>query len=156
MSPALILHIVNGKHALGIGIEAAILCLQQCGNHSGLPIVTLDHIGDIIHCHHGIHTGLGEKSKSLTIVQRAVNRTVTLTKVVIVIDKVDLHTVFPVCKPHHAHILPPPAQSHMELGHLLHLIGRVFFNFLIVGQYQHHFISLNTGKSRRQRLHYVT
>ena len=84
---------MDGVHAAGVSEGVTVDGLQVGGNQSGLPVVALDHVGDIIQNGHGIQTGAGEVSETLTVVGIAVDGAVTAAEVVQIVHKVDLHTV---------------------------------------------------------------
>ena len=153
--PALILHIVDGVHHSGLGEQRIVLGLQEHRHKSGLPVVALDHIGDEVHGHQRIQTGLGEVGKALAVIVVAVDGTVTATEVIEVIHKVDLHAVGAVLQGEDARVLLTPAQRDMELGYLLHLILGVFQDLLVVGQNQNNFVAGDTGQSGGQCFHDV-
>ena len=154
--PALILHVVDGEHALGVRQEGLILGLQQGGNQCGLPVVALNHIGDEIQIHQGVQAGLGKEGEAFAVVNVAVDGALSGTEVVQTVDEVHLHPIFPVLQPVDAGVLIPPAQAYIKLGNLLHFILGVVQNLLVVGKNQHDLVAGNPGQGGGQGLHHVS
>jgi hypothetical protein len=90
---ALILDVVDGVNALGVGQHGIlILCLQQVDGHKGgLPVVGVDHIRTPANLIGGFNHGTGEECKPLAVVIVAV-KTASL-EIALIVNKVIGHAV---------------------------------------------------------------
>ena len=122
---------------------------------TGLPVVALDNVRDVVHGIHGVQTGPGEEGEPLPVVQVAVDGAGTAAEVVLVVDKVHLHAVIAANKPQDSGVLPPPAQVDIALGHFFHRVGGVILDFAVVGQEQGDLVALQPGQGGRQSLHHI-
>ena len=153
--PALILDVVDGIHTAGLRKVIPVDTLQIHGDQGRLPIIALDHIGDVVQNGHGIQTGPGEVGVTLAVIHVAVDGAGTAAEVILIIDKVDLNAVGAVCQLHQTGILLTPAQSHPVLGNQFHRVLFTGLDLVVVGQEQRDLIALDALKCGRQRLHYV-
>ena len=78
-------------------------------HRSGLPVVTLDHVGNKVQRHQRVQTGLGEESEPLAVIAAAVDGALPVAEVIHIVDEIDLHAVLPIFQLQNAGILLPPA-----------------------------------------------
>ena len=132
--PALILHVVDGEQGadgLVFG-HIHIVGPEKHGDHGGLPVVGMDHIGIPIQILEGLQNGLGVEGEALTVVVVAV--AAVPVEVVLVVDEVILELLALAHRPEQPSVHVAPGQGHGEVGDILNLKLRVVLDGLVIGQ----------------------
>ena len=150
---ALILQVVNGEHRADAREEGqlSILDAQQGGNHAALPVVGVDDVRLEAQQGQRVEYPAAEEAEAFMLVAaHAVN--VAAAKVILVVHKVEDYAV--IFQRFDAAVLLAPAQVHLKVQFMLHLIGIFFGDGAVKGQDDPHIVSLG-GQHGRKGAHHV-
>ena len=111
---------MDGEDSLDVLIEIklAVLDLEQCRNHTGLPVVAVDDIRLEVQMLQGINDRTGEEAETLIFVA-AESVNIRTAKVILIIDKVECNTL--ILQGADAAVLLAPAEDYFEFTFELHL-----------------------------------
>ena len=113
-------------------LHVHIVGTEEHGDHGGLPVVGVDHIGIPVQVLEGLQNSLGVKGKTLAVVIVAV--AAVPVEVVLVVDEVILELLALAHRPEQAGVHVAPGQGDGEVGDILNLKLRVVLDCLVIGQ----------------------